>query len=101
MTFFSKYSHSSNIQYYSNMQEPYLETVVFNDGCRLESFVKLCENAGTQALLSSPSNSKNPRWYPGSSSFKSFTGDSDTQPWLMMSCHRLKCLGSWVGNLNQ
>lgn len=78
-----------------------LESVISNDECRLESLVKLSENAGTQALLSSTSDSKNLRWYPGSSNFKSFTEDSDTWLWLMTSCHRLKCLGSWVANLNQ
>lgn len=96
----AKYSHFSITQYYSNMWEPYLEAVVHNDGCRLESLVKLCETAHGQTLLLRASNPKGLRSCSGSSSFISCTGDSDTQPRLIRSCHRLRWLGSWVGNLN-
>lgn len=91
------YSHFSIIQYYSNMWEPYLESVFLNDGGISGSPVKLCERTYTPALLPSESNSK------GCALESAVLKVSQViliQPWLMVSCHRLKCLGSWVGHLN-
>lgn len=83
------------------MWELYLEAVVHNDGCRLESLVELYENAHAQAPLQRASSPKGLRSCPGRSSFKSFIGDSETQPWLMTSClSQAEMPGSWVGNLN-
>lgn len=84
----SKDSHFSITQYYPNMWEPYLESVILSDRCILESLVELCENAHSQALLPSDSYSKVWGRCPGTCSFKSITGDSDAHPWLMMNCHR-------------
>lgn len=88
----SKDSHFSITQYYPNMWEPYLDSVILSDRCILESLVELCENAHSQALLPSDSYLKVWGRCPGTCSFKSVRGDSNAHPWLMMNCHRTEWL---------